>query len=183
MFNLSIADDQFPQANSLFSPLYLRIIYTLSLLDTLDAEHRMRYLSPLLLCLSLLLLAACASHPVAPSAPAIPVSPPDKAMVHVYRRAIPLGPATLSVYDGQTLVGRLISGTYFQYLADPGPRSLKAVGLGAGSIPHATSFRAGQEYYFMVYFLGNQDTGNATITQVDAATAQAVLASLKPATP
>jgi hypothetical protein len=103
--------------------------------------------------------------------------------VHFYRRAIPLGPATLSIYDGQTLVGALTSGTWFQYQADPGPRSLKAIGPGAGSIPHATSFRAGQEYYFMVYFLGNQDVGNATITQVDAATAQAALASLKPANP
>lgn len=131
----------------------------------------------------LLLLAACASAPppvVIPSAPAVPAT---KAMVHFYRRAIPLGPATLSIYDGQTLVGSLTSGTYFQYLADPGPRSLKAVGPGAGSILHATSFRAGQEYYFMVYFLGNQDTGNATVTQVDAATAQAALATLKPATP
>jgi len=130
----------------------------------------------------LLLLAACASTPPV-SAPSAPTVESTKALVHVYRRAIPLGPATLSIYDGQTLVGTLTSGTWFQYLADPGPRSLKAIGPGAGSIPHATSFRAGQEYYFMVYFLGNQDTGNATITQVDAATAQAALSTLKPATP
>ena len=129
-----------------------------------------------------MLLAACASAPplTTPSAPAVPA---DKALVHVYRRAIPLGPNDLSIYDGQALVGTLASGTWFQYLADPGPRSLKAIGSGTGSIPHATSFRAGQEYYFMVYFLGNQESGNATITQVDAATAQSVLASLKPASP
>jgi hypothetical protein len=35
----------------------------------------------------------------------------------------------------------------------------------------------------MVYFLGSQDNGNATITQVDAATAQAALVTLKPANP
>ena len=133
----------------------------------------------------LLLMAACASAPPAttPAAPTAPAFPPTKALVHVYRRAIPLGPATLSIYDGAALVGSLASGTYFDYQADPGPRSLKAVGAGAGSIPHATTFRAGQEYWFMVYFLGDQDTGNATITQVDAATAQAILATLKPAAP
>jgi len=133
----------------------------------------------------LLLLAACASAPpvTTPSAPAAPTVPADKALVHMYRRAIPLGPGILSIYDGNALVGSLTSGTYFQYLADPGPRSLQAIGQGAGSIPHAASFRAGQEYYFMVYFLGDQDTGNATITQVDTATAQAALASLKPAAP
>jgi hypothetical protein len=136
----------------------------------------------------LLFLAACASAPptntpATPAVPAAPVIPATQALVHVYRRAIPLGPVTLSIYDGAVLVGSLTSGTWFQYLADPGPRSLKAVGPGAGSIPHAATFRAGQEYYFMVYFLGNQDTGNATITQVDAATAQAALASLKPANP
>lgn len=134
----------------------------------------------------LLFLAACASAPpavVAPSAPATPAVPAGKALVHLYRRAIPLGPATLSIYDGPTLVGTLTSGTYFQYQADPGPRSLKAIGPGAGTIPYATSFRAGQEYWFMVYFLGNQESGNATITPVDAATAQAALLPLKPANP
>ena len=132
----------------------------------------------------LLFLAACASAPppvaTTPPAPAVPAT---KAIVHFYRRAIPLGPTTLFIYDGQTLVGSLVSGTYFQYEADPGPRSLKAIGSGAGSIPHAASFRAGQEYWFMVYFLGSQDSGNATITQVDAATAQAALSTLKPANP
>jgi hypothetical protein len=118
-----------------------------------------------------------------PSTPPAPAVPATQALVHIYRRAIPLGPATLSIYDGAALVGGLTSGTYLQYQAEPGPRSLKAVGQGAGSIPHATTFRAGQEYYFMVYFLGNQESGNATITQVDAATAQAALTSLKPATP
>lgn len=133
----------------------------------------------------LLLLAACASAPpvTTPSAPPAPAVPAGKALVHVYRRAIPLGPAVLSIYDGSVFVGTLTAGTYFQYLADPGPRSLQAIGQGAGSIPHATTFRAGQEYWFMVYFLGSQDTGNATITQVDAATAQAALAALKPANP
>ena len=133
----------------------------------------------------LLFLAACASAPpvTPPPAPATPAVPADKALVHFYRRAIPLGPATLSIYDGNILVGSLPSGTYFQYLADPGPRSLKAIGQGAGTIPHATTFRAGQEYWFMVYFLGSQDTGNATITQVDAATAQVALSALKPASP
>jgi len=131
---------------------------------------------------SLLLLAACATTPPV-TTPAVPPTPSTKAVVHIYRRAIPLGPTTLSIYDGNALVCSLASGTYFQYLADPGPRSLKAVGQGAGSVPYATSFHAGQDYYLMVYFLGDQDTGNATITQVDAATAQAVLATLKPANP
>ena len=133
----------------------------------------------------LLFLAACASAPpvTTPAAPSAPVVPATKALVHMYRRAIPLGPAVLSIYDGNAVVGSLTSGTYFQYLADPGPRSLQAIGKGAGTIPHATTFRAGQEYWFMVYFLGSQDTGNATITQVDAATAQTALATLKPAAP
>jgi hypothetical protein len=132
----------------------------------------------------LLFLAACASAPPPVATPsALPAAPPTQAVVHLYRRAIPLGPATLSIYDGATLVGALQSGTYLNYLAAPGPRSLKAIGPGAGTIPHATSFRAGQEYYFMVYFLGNQQSGNATITQVDADTARAALATLKPAAP
>jgi hypothetical protein len=129
-----------------------------------------------------LFLAACATTPPA-TTPAAPAKASTQATVHIYRRAIPLGPVTLSIYDGDALVGSVASGTYFQYLADPGPRSLKAVGPGAGSVPYATSFRAGQDYYLMVYFLGNQDTGNATITQVDTTTAQAALASLKPANP
>lgn len=126
----------------------------------------------------LLFLAACASVP-----PVAPAAESTKALVHVYRRAIPLGPVSLSIYDGAALVGTLQSGTYFQYLADPGPRSLKAIGPGTGSIPYATSFRAGQDYYFMVYFLGNQDSGSATITQMDAATAQAALGNLRPTGP
>jgi hypothetical protein len=101
-------------------------------------------------------------------------------VVHIYRREIPFGPANLSIYDGQTLVGVLAVGTYVEYYADPGPRSLKVIGTGAGNIPYATSFRAGQDYYLMIYFLGDQDKGDASLAPVDAATAIGQMASLKP---
>jgi hypothetical protein len=137
------------------------------------------------LCL-LLFLSACATAPrqpaVPPAAP-VPAIPAGKAVVHIYRRAIPLGPASVSIYDGNVLVGTLPVGTYFDYYADPGPRSLRVVGGGPGSLPYATSFRAGQTYYFMVYFLGNQDKGDASFAPVDAATAIGQMASLKPSSP
>jgi len=144
-----------------------------------------------LICL-LLLLSACATRPqapvtapvpAAPAAPAAPSIPPGKAEVHIYRRAIPLGPTVLSIYDGARSLGALPVGTYIQYYADPGPRSLKAVGQGSSSIPYATTFVAGHSYYFSIYFLGDQQSGNASLAPVDAAKATAQLAALKPSSP
>ena len=136
----------------------------------------------------LLLLSACATRPQAPapeipSALAAPPIPAGKADIHIYRRAIALGPTVLSIYDGARPLGALPVGTYIQYYADPGPRALKAVGQGAGNIPYATTFLAGHSYYFSVYFLGDQQTGNASVAPVDAAKAADQMASLKPATP
>lgn len=136
------------------------------------------------LCL-LLLLSACATAPQQPSvstAAPVPAIPAGKALVHIYRRAIPLGPASVSIYDGNVLVGTLGIGTYLDYYADPGPRTLRIVGGGPGSLPRATSFGAGQTYYFMVYFIGDQDKGDASFAPVDAATAIGHMASLKPST-
>ena len=130
----------------------------------------------------LLLLSACALAPQAP-APGAEVTPAGKAAVHIYRRTLPFSPANISIYDAGRQVGTLQSGTYLDYLADPGPRSLKALGAGAGSIPYATSFRAGQTYYLMVYFLGDQIKGDASLMPVDPTTALAQIASLKPASP
>jgi hypothetical protein len=134
----------------------------------------------------LLFLSACATAPQQPAVPPaapIPAIPVGKAVVHIYRRAIPLGPASVSIYDGNVLVGTLPVGTYFDYYADPGPRSLRIVGGGPGSLPRATSFTAGQTYYFMVYFLGNQDKGDASFAPTDAVTAIGQMASLKPSGP
>lgn len=144
-----------------------------------------------LICL-LLLLSACATRPQAPvttpvpatpSTSAAPSIPAGKADVHIYRRAIALGPAALSIYDGARPLGTLSVGTYIQYYADPGPRALKAVGQGSGNIPYATTFVAGRSYYFSVYFVGDQQHGNASVAPVDAAKAAEQMASLKPATP
>lgn len=140
-----------------------------------------------LICL-LLLLSACATRPQAPgptppSAPAAPSIPTGKADVHIYRRAIALGPPALSIYDGTRPLGTLLMGTYIQYYADPGPRALKAVGQDVGNIPYATTFVAGHSYYFSVYFLGDQRNGNANLAPVDAAKAAEQMAALKPATP
>lgn len=134
----------------------------------------------------LLLLSACATAPQQPATPpaaSVPAIPAGKAVVHIYRRAIPLGPASVSIYDGNVLVGTLPVGTYFDYYADPGPRTLRVVGGGPGTLPRATSFSAGQTYYFMVYFVGNQDKGDASFAPMDAATAIGQMASLKPSTP
>lgn len=139
-----------------------------------------------LICL-LLLLSACATQPPAPStaptasAPTAAPIPAGKADVHIYRRAIGLGPTVLSIYDGPRPLGALPVGTYIQYYADPGPRALKAVGPGAGSIPYATTFVAGHSYYFSVYFLGDRQHGNASLSPVDAAKATEQMAALKPA--
>ena len=137
------------------------------------------------LCL-LLLLSACATAPQRPPVPVaapVPAIPAGKAVVHIYRRNLPFGPATLSIYDGNVLVGTLPVGTYLDYYADPGPRTLRIVGGGPGSLAHAASFGAGQTYYFMVYFLGNQDKADANFAPVDAATAIGQMASLKPSAP
>lgn len=144
-----------------------------------------------LICL-LLLLSACATRPqapvtaptpTAPAAPAAPAIPAGKAEVHIYRRAIPLGPAVLSIYDGARPLGQLPIGSYIQYYADPGPRALKAVGQGSGSIPYATTFVAGHSYYFTVYFLGDQQSGNASLAPVDAGKATAQMAALRSVSP
>jgi|GEM_PF-3124754 len=136
------------------------------------------------LCL-LLFLSACATAPQKPAVPAapLPAIPAGKAVVHIYRRAIPLGPSSVSIYDGNVLVGTLPVGTYFDYYADPGPRSLRVVGGGTGSLPHAANFAAGQTYYFTVYFIGNQDKGDASLAPMDAATAIGQMAPLKPSAP
>ncbi len=134
------------------------------------------------LCL-LLFLSACATAPQQPAVPPtapVPAIPAGKAVVHIYRRAIPLGPVSVSIYDGNVLVGTLPVGTYFDYYADPGPRTLRVVGGGPGTLPRATSFSAGQTYYFMVYFLGDQDKGDANFAPMDAATAIGQMAPLKP---
>jgi len=137
------------------------------------------------LCL-LLFLSACATaphQPSGPSGPPLPAIPAGKALVHIYRRALPFGPAELSIYDGNVLVGVLPVGSYVDYYADPGPRSLRIVGGGPGSLPHAASFNAGQTYYFMIYFIGDQDKGDASLAPMDAATAIGQMASLKPSGP
>lgn len=137
-----------------------------------------------LVCLLLLLLGACATtRPSAPpvaSAPTAPSIPLGKADVHIYRRAIALGPAVLSIYDGAHPLGSLPVGTYIQYYADPGPRSLKVTGAYIGNIPYATTFVAGHSYYFSVYFLGDLQHGNASLSPVDAAKAIGQMAGLKP---
>ena len=130
--------------------------------------------------LLLLLLAACAAIPPATQLSSLP---PGKALVHIYRRAIPLGPVSLSVFDGGNAIGNLPEGSYLDYYADPGPNVFKAVAPGADNIPYATSLVAGQAYYLMVYFLGDQAKGNAAITQVDEATAAKQMMDLKPAGP
>ena len=120
----------------------------------------------------LLLLGACATVP--------PAIPPGKAAVHLYRRAIPIGPASLSVFDGGSPIGTLPVGSYLDYFAAPGPHVFMAAAPGTGSIPYATSLVTGQTYYFMVYILGDQQRGNATIAEVDEATAAKQMGSLKP---
>ena len=136
-----------------------------------------------------LFLNACASQPPAPStsvpapaaasaAPGSVAIPVGKAAVHIYRRAAPLGPAVLSIYDGSHPLGQLPVGTRIDYFADPGPRALKAVGQGVGVLPYATTFNAGQSYYFVVYFLGDQQKGDASLAPVDAAKAAAQMSSL-----
>lgn len=137
----------------------------------------------------LLLLSACATRPTtpppvrAPSAPAAPAIPAGKAEVHVYRRAFALGPPALSIYDGAHPMGTLPAGSYLQYYADPGARALTVVGQGTGSIPYATTFLAGHSYYFSVYFLGDPQHGNASLSPVDAAKAAQQMAKLKPVAP
>lgn len=130
--------------------------------------------------LVLLLLGACATAPPAPTIPALPAG---KALVHIYRRAIPFGPPNLSLFDGGNLIGHLPGGSYLDDYADPGPHIFKVAAPGNTSIPYATSLVAGQTYYFMVYILGNQQRGNAAITPVDAATAAKQMADLKPVNP
>lgn len=138
--------------------------------------------------LLLSLLAACSSlrpaETATPPPTATAVAPiPTQAIVHFYRRGVPVGPIYMTLYDGGNRIGDLIRGTYLDYDTAPGPRVFKATGAGAGSIPYATSLKAGQSYYLLVYFLGSPQQGNAAITPMDPATATAQMAPLKPAQP
>lgn len=129
----------------------------------------MRQLWPLLL----LLLGACATV-APPSAP-----PPTQAQVFIYRRAIAPGVRPVHIYDGKKDVGWLPGGSYLDYLADPGPRVFRAVLPGNIDLPYATSLVAGRTYYLLVYTLGDQRTGQATLTQMDSASAIAQIEGLK----
>ena len=90
-----------------------------------------------------------------------------------------MGPANLAVFDSASLIGTLPEGTYLDYYADPGPNIFKAMAPGADTIPYATSLVAGQTYYLMVYFYGDQTRGAAAITPVDAVTATRQMVTLK----
>lgn len=125
------------------------------------------------LCL-LLLLSGCAS--LSQVQPAVPT---DKALVYVYRRAIPVGPEDLHIYDGQKDLGSLGTGSDLHYLADPGPRIFKAVAQGSGSMPYATTLVSGRTYYLVAYFLGNEFKSAAALTPMDEASAKAQMAALK----
>lgn len=72
--------------------------------------------------LSLLLLAACATAPPAPTAPVLQAG---KALVHIYRQAIPFGSPNLALFDGGNLIGNLPDGSYLDDYADPGPHVFK----------------------------------------------------------
>lgn len=134
----------------------------------------MRRLWPVLF----LLLGACAT--LTPGPPPVPA---DKALVYVYRRAVPVGPATLHIFDGQKDIGALAYGTFLDYTADPGPRAFKAVVAGSGSMPYATTLSGGRTYYFLAYILGDELRDEPALTPMDAATATAQMKDLKPAVP
>ncbi|MGE5625958.1 MAG: hypothetical protein ACM3ZT_10470 [Bacillota bacterium] len=123
-----------------------------------------------------LLLAACAALP--PAGP-----PPDKALVHVYRRALPPGPPEIALFDGAQPMGHLTAGSLLDYLTVPGPRLFKAEAQGLGSLPYATTLTGGRTYWFMIYVLGDQLRGNVTLAPMDEATAEKQMAALKPAQP
>ena len=120
-----------------------------------------------------LILTACASLP-----------PPGKAEVYLYRRAVPLAQSQdtgITVYDGSTKLGTLQDGSYLHDYVDPGPRAFRATAVSRNTIPYATTLKAGQTCYLLVYSLGDQASGDIAITPVDQDTAQAQLASLMPA--
>jgi hypothetical protein len=127
--------------------------------------------------IALLLLSACASLNQTPLS-----VPPDKAHVYIYRRAVPFGPAEMQIYDGQKDLGILTSGSYMDFMADPGTRVFKALAPGSGNMPYATTLAGGRTYYFLAYFLGEQSIGNAALTPMDSTTATAQMKDLKPAT-
>lgn len=122
-----------------------------------------------------LLVSACATLHQAPT-----TVPAGKALVYVYRRAIPFGPAEMHVYDGQQDKGVLTNGSYLDFMADPGPRAFKVVAGDSRSMPYATTLDGGHTYYFLAYFLGEQSKGDAALTPMDADTAKVQMANLKP---
>ena len=128
--------------------------------------------------LLLLFLGACATLAPGPA----PV-PADKARVYIYRRAVPIGPVTLHIFDGQKDIGALSYGTYLDYTADTGPRVFKAIVAGSGSMPYATTLNGGRTYFFLAYFLGDQIRGEPALTPMDAVTATDQMKGLKPANP
>jgi hypothetical protein len=86
----------------------------------------------------------------------------------------------VEIYDGKQLMGGLPPGSYLFFYAPPGPRVFKAMAPGTiGSIPYATTLNAGQTYYFLIYLLGDQLTGNVSIAPADSQTANMAMASLK----
>ncbi|HSC47268.1 MAG TPA: hypothetical protein VLG68_04215 [Gammaproteobacteria bacterium] len=125
----------------------------------------------------LLALTACAL--LRPS----PMAVPDKALVYVYRQALPLGPGGgIRLSDGKDVVAVLPAGSYTYFYTLPGPRALKAENPGMSSLPYATSFITGQTYYLLVYVLGDQATGDIRLAPVDASTAHFQMQNLKPVT-
>jgi hypothetical protein len=89
----------------------------------------------------------------------------------------------VQVYDGQRPLGILTGGSYLDFMADPGTRVFKAVAADSGSMPYATTLARGRTYYFLAYFLGEQSRGDAALTPMDATTATAQMANLKPVQP
>ena len=125
--------------------------------------------------LGLLALAACAS--LAPAPPA------TQAEVFIYRRAIAPDAGPVHIYDGEKDLGWLPGGRYLSYLADPGPRVFRTIHPGTANLPYATSLTAGRTYFLLVYILGDQRSGQPTLTQMDAASATAQIKDLKALTP
>lgn len=89
----------------------------------------------------------------------------------------------MQIFDGQKPLGTLTSGSYLDFMADPGTRVFKAAAAGSGTMPYATTLAGGRTYYFLAYFLGAQTKGDAALTPMDAATATAQMKDLKAVSP